>query len=347
MAVRHRWLLTLCLALGGCAHRGVVDPEPAPIAQAPNAAASIRIDFDDTAAMAIIDWASAGALGQPPELTKLPAYELTQLWATWSGLADPLPTTEDDLRSLSTHGFDSEPGAQVAAAQLMLGELVKRRESLQETLQRVLPAYLPAGAEVQATLLSALMIPPYAFAWGDGRIVVNLSAPFWQGDPERVMNLLVHETWHLGLRAYGSGISAEKAASGRELVDHLAWRTQNEGMATWVAYQARTPGTPIEDYTMLDQPESVARALADLESLLRACATDTDLKRLRADIWQKGTRERALYVAGAHMARIVESRLGRERLVATIVDGPRSFFESYELAKGERASELLSALGPP
>jgi hypothetical protein len=43
--------------------------------------------------------------------------------------------------------------------------------------------------------------------------------------------------------------------------------------------------------------------------------------------------ERLWYVAGFHMAKTIDERLGRERLNETIRSGPSSFFEAYESAR--------------
>ena len=40
-------------------------------------------------------------------------------------------------------------------------------------------------------------------------------------------------------------------------------------------------------------------------------------------------KKRLWYIAGAHMAQAIDEHFGRESLVETVREGPRSFFERY------------------
>lgn len=194
-----------------------------------------------------------------------------------------------------------------------------------------LRAYLPSGTPVRGKVLFALFIPAYAFAWGDGSIVINVTAGFWGGNPDKVFNLLVHELYHNGFGLHRHGSSPQDAKTGAALVENLLWQTQHEGMATYVAYRARPPGLLVEDYAFLDDAAEVRVRFKLLQKLLddMGHAGDSELAPLRERLWSGGTSKRAFYVVGAWMARDIEARHGRDALIRTVVDGPRAFLDAY------------------
>jgi hypothetical protein len=62
---------------------------------------------------------------------------------------------------------------------------------------------------------------------------------------------------------------------------------------------------------------------------------------LRDRIRQAGNTDRLYYVVGAHMARVIEERVGRLALVATITSGPKAFFDAYTAARAGSEPKLL------
>jgi hypothetical protein len=82
------------------------------------------------------------------------------------------------------------------------------------------------------------------------------------------------------------------------------------------------------DYRMLDDPDEVTRLLHDVNVVLAAVDT-RDEQEVRRISWKKGVTGRAYYIVGAHMAERIQTDLGRDALIRTIVEGPTSFATLY------------------
>ena len=88
---------------------------------------------------------------------------------------------------------------------------------------------------------------------------------------------------------------------------------QNEGTATYVAYQAceQIPAPDELDFRALDSPDEVTRALEEVNDLLGKVGTVSD-ERMGKLSWNVGVDGRAYYVAGAHMAATIDRVSGRD-----------------------------------
>ncbi len=61
--------------------------------------------------------------------------------------------------------------------------------------------------------------------------------------------------------------------------------------------------------------------------------------------WELGIKQRGYYVVGAHMARTIDTTLGRPALVQTVVQGPRTFVSTYNEIATE-GMEVVEFPGP-
>jgi hypothetical protein len=172
-----------------------------------------------------------------------------------------------------------------------------------------------------------------AFAWE--HVVVDATSTFWHRHTLTVdekaswiLNMLVHECWHGGYsenRDQRSEAPPEDRALYR-LLDNI----QNEGIATYVNYTAQPifPAVADSDFRMLDDPGQVAAKFASMVGILKKRRT-LDEGELRRLVWEEGVLGRAFYIGGAHMARTLDERAGREALNATIAKGPYAFVTDY------------------
>ena len=114
---------------------------------------------------------------------------------------------------------------------------------------------------------------------------------------------------------------------------------QNEGLATYVAYEAQTtfPAPGERDYPMLDDPAQVRRLRMLLNGLFAQVGT-ASADQVTRWAWTRGVTMRGYYVTGAHMARTIDAARGRDALIATIRQGPVSFVRAYNtlVPEGER-----------
>lgn len=289
------------------------------------------VRFDPSGAQMIIRWAQSNSADAPTAWRQARAYVLTREWAKWSGQPDPDKVIEHLLAEIIRAKSENPDKRFMSAAHKLMTEVTEKHQIFLTQAIPHLREYLPIGTPIRGEVLFAVFITPYAFSWGDGSIVINVTAAFWKWDSRKVLNLLVHELYHNGFGIHNSGSSPEEARTASDLVRNILWQTQNEGMATYVAYQARAADLEVEDYRLLDTPTEVATRFEMLREFLSngASADESKLKELKARLWEVGTEKRCFYVVGAHMAKSIEDSLGREALIKTIKNGPRSFFNAY------------------
>ncbi len=293
-----------------------------------------RITIDAEAAQLLIEWAQSNNVSLPDAWNSLPAYVLTRLWAKSNGQPDPDLEVERILNDIALSGRKKHIEALVVQAQKLMVSILNRHQVFTTSAIPHLQAYLPSGTPINGRVVLALFIPAYAFTWiGDdtNSIVINLTASFWQRNPDKVFNLLVHELYHIGVSHHHMGASVTDASTAEALTENILWQIQNEGLATYVAYRARPKGLVVEDYRLLDNSLEV-RACFEMVQLLLADIARMDSKRiaeLRKRIWNEGIKSRAFYVVGASMARRIEEYKGRNVLIKTVESGPQSFFTEY------------------
>jgi hypothetical protein len=195
--------------------------------------------------------------------------------------------------------------------------------------------------------LLAAFLPPYAFSWEGGRIVVDVAASFWGWNTDRLFNMLLHELFHNGFVFHQPGVSLTRARNSAALVRTALWHIQNEGLATYVAYRAKPHGLALPDYRLLEDANEVRSRFRMLHNFLRAArrAERSQMWHLRQRLWKDGNVGRMFYIVGAYMARQIERRKGRRELVETIIAGPRAFFEVYRRTSPPRGYRVEPTQG--
>ncbi len=293
-----------------------------------------KITIDAEAAQLLIEWVQSDTVLPPDAWRTMPAYVLTRLWAKSNGQPEPYIEVERILNDIAlSKRRNSNEDLVVQSQRLMMG-LLNRHQTFTDGAIPHLQAYLPSDTPINGQVVFALFIPAYAFTWiGDNTnsIVINLTSSFWQWNPGRVSNLLVHELYHIGFAQHQMGESVAEVSTVEALVGNILWQIHNEGLATYVAYRARPEGLDIEDYRLLDDPVE-ARARFEMVQHLLAELDQMDSQRIpefRERIWSEGIKSRAFYVVGASMARRIEENKGRNTLIRTVVSGTQSFFAEY------------------
>lgn len=198
-----------------------------------------------------------------------------------------------------------------------------------EFLKKVLPhdcSFLPDGVDISVTIQFTAFIPPNAFAMED--IVIDVASKYWKGNPEHILNLLVHEIFHVGYSFYRT-LQTEK-----EFVEETLFKMLdnivNEGICTYVGYRA-LPIFPVEDerdYRMMEDPNEVIRLIANTNALLSQYG-QLPADQLQKLSWDKGVLGRAYYVTGAHICKTIDERIGRAALIEVYSRGPIAIMELY------------------
>lgn len=198
-----------------------------------------------------------------------------------------------------------------------------------EFLQKALPhdcAFLPDGVDLSVTIQFTAFVPPFAFAMED--LVIDVASKYWKGNPEHILNLLVHEIFHVGYSFYRT-LQTEKEFVEENLYKILD-NIVNEGVCTYVGYRA-LPIFPVEDerdYRMMEDFAEVNKLFADTNEVLSQYGRLT-IDELQKLSWEKGVVGRAYYVTGAHMCKTIDERKGRDALIEVYSKGPISIIGLY------------------
>jgi hypothetical protein len=221
----------------------------------------------------------------------------------------------------------------------MTETIIARRDEWRDKAVPHLCSYLSPDVDLSRPAYFVAFVPPRAFATSEGN-VIDVAAEYWHGNPDNILNSLVHEYFHIG---YGQ---LRRRRSEEPIEDEQLYRmldmVHNEGLAVWVAYRAQSlfPAPNELDNELLDSPEDVARLLDALNDLL-AQTTTLEAGPLRRLAWRVGVTDRAYYIVGAHMARTIEAERGRDAVIGTMHEGPLAYVTLYNsLVPEERRVHL-------
>ncbi len=251
------------------------------------------------------------------------AQGLVRKWADQVGYTIPYDIWRERIQAWANLSADErEQHFLMKAARRIL-------EGKDEFLEKALPhecSFLPPGVDLSVTVQFTAFVPPYACAVED--IIIDVASKYWKGNPEHILNLLVHEIFHVGYSFYRT-LHAEKdlvEADLYNMLDNIA----SEGICTYVGYRA-LPIFNVEDerdYRMLDDFEEVQRAFASTNAILSQYG-ELPADELQKMSWDKGVMERAYYITGAHMCRTIDDQIGRQALIEVYAKGPLSIVALY------------------
>jgi hypothetical protein len=252
-----------------------------------------------------------------------PAQHYTRLWAEAVNHQidyEKWRTKVGSLRDLST-----EERSNHSLVQMTEGIVKGQRPFLERALPYIC-SYLPEGANLDVSVYFTAHIPARSFLW-EG-IIINVSAPYWHGNPDNILNNLVHEIWHVGY-AKSRDLRTEAVTVDTARYDMLD-TLHNEGFATHVGYRSddifHAPDE--KDYRLLENPDDVSRLLGEVNNLF-AQAGVLSVDELDRLTWERGVIGRAFYIVGAFMAQTIEDALGKRALVDTVAAGPITFVRLY------------------
>jgi hypothetical protein len=282
-----------------------------------------QITFD-TAALELLVNEPAAVLKDPEAFwTSHRAQLLTRRWMKMVGYKF---SPEDWRNEVAAWARLTPAGRREHALVKMCDEIVRARESFARLALGHLCSFAAAETDLSCTIRFTAFIPPNAFAVED--IVVNVGHRSWRGNPDNVLNTMVHEVGHVvhsGFRELGGW---DKNREGRWLktLDNL----QAEGFCTYLGFRAQEiyPAPDVTDYVLAADHAAVERLFGDLRLILAAARDETitadDFSRLS---WDKGVKGRAYYVAGMRMCQAIDERMGRDALLQSILAGPPAWLE--------------------
>jgi hypothetical protein len=157
-----------------------------------------------------------------------------------------------------------------------------------------------------------------------------------------ILNGIIHEVYHVGFEQYKPDfdqLTNVTPTTNRMFFRKMFNEIQNEGMATWVAYNALKNGYATleikksdnllsNDYFMLESDSAVKKSISQINMLIERTKF-IPLDSLNKEAWEVCAMQRASYVAGAFMAKTIEVKYGREKLVDLVLKDEREFFKEY------------------
>jgi tetratricopeptide (TPR) repeat protein len=274
----------------------------------------------------------------------LAADDAYQLSASWHK-NNNIPLERDQLRQKLERAAAASPEERESNPSLALARAIKAEEShfVDTTIPHIL-SFLPTNSlQMETRIHLTAFTSAYAFMTNT-QIVADVTSPKLGGSAESILNILLHEVYHIG---YGIN---RLLRSEEPLVDRRKYFAldvlHNEGLATYVAWEARHmyPYEDFDDYRMLEDAETIRGKVGKVNEIF------SKIDSLPADewsslSWEQGVRNRAYYIAGAHMSRLIDGELGRASLTETIEKGPRSFVSIYNTLVDEDLQ--IIEFGPP
>jgi hypothetical protein len=161
-----------------------------------------------------------------------------------------------------------------------------------------------------------------------GEIVINIAADYWNNNADNILNVLVHEIFHVGY-SYCRDMRTEGKLD-NETLSGMLDNFQSEGVCTYIGYRALPlfPAPDEKDYKLLDDMAEVRRLLEDVNSVFSKVG-EIPSEEIQKLAWEKCVIGRGYYVVGAFMCKVIEKQMGREALIETLTTGPVSFVKLY------------------
>ncbi len=250
------------------------------------------------------------------------------------------------LNHASRFGGDTESTGATMAREL-LSPIEEHRERLQLFERNVEYAKHLAGTDLPQTV--ALQYLPSDFHYSSAlyftfgydlgvaygpNASVNLAHPHYLNDVNEIRYYSIHELHHAGFMMLKNEMPSFDITTRGEMARIIEFCTQLEGMATYAPLELRIrEGMEADDdYVVLQDPalmQEYEKEYFDIyfhfKNSPNETLTDEDWGRMR--ILSNG--KRLWYRVGAHMARTIDEKLGREKLVGLIAEPSENFVTTY------------------
>lgn len=194
-----------------------------------------------------------------------------------------------------------------------------------------LSSYLPGDSSFSAYAYFVAFTEPYAFSMS-GNLGIDIASPRWHKNPEYIINIVIHETYHIGYDLYSPDRLGFTPKNIKEFIEKTFAVIKNEGMATYVAYRALDiipSDYKDRDYQLLEDNEKVDNAFYQINQLIQETSI-ASIDSLNQKAWVVGVqRDRAFYIAGAFMAQTIEKEYGKEYLIDLVRQDCFKFIEAY------------------
>jgi hypothetical protein len=168
----------------------------------------------------------------------------------------------------------------------------------------------------------------------DGYALINLGHPDFQQDPQEILFMSMHELHHVVYTAYNPIFDLSEIHRTNQLCDVIKYCTHMEGLAVYSTLNQRKSAKALNnrDYRLFLDNQARKKRVSEYFDILTEMEIRDDSP-LHEDDWKvldrMSGRDRLWYITGAHMAEVIDTKLGSKTLIETIRLGPDDFFKSY------------------
>ncbi|MCX6649063.1 MAG: hypothetical protein NTV61_06705 [Candidatus Bathyarchaeota archaeon] len=210
-----------------------------------------------------------------------------------------------------------------------------RDHILSQSQSRWLPGvleYLPRGHTFDATVYLNLGYDNVAYG---GDVALNLNHAPFHIDHREAVYYLMHELAHAGYLGYNGTPDLTAPRTWGELAGNVMFLTHLEGMGVLTPLKLRMAedGLGDPDYVALGDPVERRRRVRAYFEKLASLEKEPDREVEEGDLEVydqfSGRPRRLWYVAGCHMAQVIEAERGAEVLRELVGKGSGAFFEVY------------------
>ena len=289
----------------------------------------IQLHFDDSAARYVLENPTrAIALERDSIWSRFEGYRITLAWHK----ASSYPVTWD----LWERGLNKfiEDTSLISRTLELTDSLHSKAQREQTAIARHLSSYLGSDVTIEASVYLVAFTIPYAFCVERNKIGIDVTGHEWNFNTDCILNTVIHEIYHVGHRALTPDLKYLEADPVNEetYVRFCYAYLQSEGMATYVAYRALDlyPSEyRHEDYDLIENEARVKTAIRQISGMVEDAGT-VPIDSMNQKAWDIGVEERAFYIAGAYMARVIEEEYGTDHLAALVRKGGLEFAREYD-----------------
>ncbi|MFW9977998.1 MAG: DUF5700 domain-containing putative Zn-dependent protease [Candidatus Thorarchaeota archaeon] len=192
--------------------------------------------------------------------------------------------------------------------------------------------YIPNGTKLRCELYAMLGYDIGIVS--EGHALINLAHPLFEKDPREILYLSMHELHHVVYTSFNPIYDLKNIFTIENLVEMIKYSTHLEGLAVYAALEARkrTKSFSHPDYQVLQDTGKRNSLVTEFFNILTKLEFDK-IRSVHENDWNTielmSGKKRLWYIAGAHMAEVIDKKLGRDALNDTIRHGPNEFFKSY------------------
>jgi hypothetical protein len=300
----------------------------------------VNIVIDGSAARYVLENPARALQNRDSIWNTFEGYRITRVWH--DGSSYPLTW---DLWEKRLNKFINDDSLTKNALK-MLDDISALEKKEHRQIVKHLSSYLPAARSFNAHVYFVAFTIPYAFVVEQNNIGIEINADEWHNDPECLLNIVIHELFHVGYRLNSPDVWRLQSdpANTDELIAFNYAYLFKEGMANHVAFRALDlfPSEyKHEDYLLMEEEENIRNAFIGVNRIQKKKKTGT-LESSMKGLWEIGVMQRAYYLAGAYMCQSIEEKFGRAHLSELVSRGSRQFVKEYnEIAPRDLKIDML------